>query len=174
MEYRITRRDDYLQHHGVKGQKHGERRYQNPDGSLTPEGREHYGVGDGTGGGSGSGAVSGTSAGGGKQSGSFISRHKKGLAIAGGLLAAGVAAVAISQIAKSNSAKKGQETVKSFLDKDGYDTRGYMFKNHKTGASGYLSPDLYKLHEKSGTLKDVIGDNYDLVRRDVYNAMRRG
>lgn len=37
---------DYLEHHGVKGQKHGVRQYQNPDGSLTPEGREHYGVGD--------------------------------------------------------------------------------------------------------------------------------
>jgi len=32
-----------LYHYGVKGQKHGERRYQNPDGSLTPEGYEHYG-----------------------------------------------------------------------------------------------------------------------------------
>lgn len=37
----------YLAHYGVKGQKHGRRRYQNEDGSLTPEGREHYGVGDG-------------------------------------------------------------------------------------------------------------------------------
>ena len=35
-----------LYHHGVKGQKHGKRRYQNPDGSLTPEGRVHYGVGE--------------------------------------------------------------------------------------------------------------------------------
>lgn len=34
-----------LCHHGVKGQKHGTRRWQNPDGSLTPAGREHYGVG---------------------------------------------------------------------------------------------------------------------------------
>ncbi len=34
-----------LCHHGVKGQKHGHRRWQNPDGSLTPAGREHYGVG---------------------------------------------------------------------------------------------------------------------------------
>ena len=34
-----------LYHHGVKGQKHGKRRYQNPDGSLTPEGRIHYGIG---------------------------------------------------------------------------------------------------------------------------------
>jgi hypothetical protein len=35
----------YLAHHGVKGQKHGERQYQNLDGSLTPLGRKHYGVG---------------------------------------------------------------------------------------------------------------------------------
>lgn len=34
---------DTLYHHGVKGQKWGLRRYQNKDGSLTPEGREHYG-----------------------------------------------------------------------------------------------------------------------------------
>lgn len=34
----ITREDDYLVHHGVKGQKWGVRRYQNEDGSLTAEG----------------------------------------------------------------------------------------------------------------------------------------
>ena len=35
----------YLEHHGVPGQIHGLRRYQNYDGSLTPLGREHYGIG---------------------------------------------------------------------------------------------------------------------------------
>lgn len=35
---------EYISHHGVKGQKWGVRHYQNPDGSLTPEGRRHYGV----------------------------------------------------------------------------------------------------------------------------------
>lgn len=35
----------YLAHHGTKGMKWGERKYQNPDGSLTPLGRVHYGVG---------------------------------------------------------------------------------------------------------------------------------
>lgn len=39
--------NNYLAHHGVKGQKWGERKYQNMDGSLTPEGRRHYGYGDG-------------------------------------------------------------------------------------------------------------------------------
>ena len=35
-----------LAHHGIKDMKWGVRRYQNPDGSLTPEGRRRYGVGD--------------------------------------------------------------------------------------------------------------------------------
>jgi hypothetical protein len=38
---------DTLAHHGVKGQKKGVRQYQYLDGSLTPLGREHYGVGKG-------------------------------------------------------------------------------------------------------------------------------
>lgn len=33
---------DELYHHGIKGQKWGRRRYQNKDGSLTPEGRKRY------------------------------------------------------------------------------------------------------------------------------------
>lgn len=36
-----------LYHWGIKGQRHGYRRFQNLDGSLTPAGRERYGVGDG-------------------------------------------------------------------------------------------------------------------------------
>lgn len=44
-EYYLTK--DELYHHGIKGQKWGQRRWQNEDGSLTPEGREHYGYGNG-------------------------------------------------------------------------------------------------------------------------------
>ena len=33
---------NYLTHYGIKGQKWGIRRYQNPDGSLTSAGRKRY------------------------------------------------------------------------------------------------------------------------------------
>ena len=36
---------NYLAHHGTIGMKWGVRKYQNSDGSLTPEGRKRYGVG---------------------------------------------------------------------------------------------------------------------------------
>lgn len=41
MSYTNTYSEIY--HHGIKGQKWGVRNYQNPDGSLTPLGRQHYG-----------------------------------------------------------------------------------------------------------------------------------
>ena len=40
-----TNHENYLSHHGIKGQKWGVRQYQNTDGSLTPEGRKRYGIG---------------------------------------------------------------------------------------------------------------------------------
>lgn len=49
MEYYIERQkkngeDNYLEHHGIKGQKWGVRRYQNKDGSLTKAGKKKYSV----------------------------------------------------------------------------------------------------------------------------------
>lgn len=40
--------EDYLAHHGIKGQKWGVRRFQNPDGSLTEAGKKKYLTSDGS------------------------------------------------------------------------------------------------------------------------------
>lgn len=43
MEYKITRTSsDELRHYGAKGQKWGQRNYQNKDGTWTPEGQKRY------------------------------------------------------------------------------------------------------------------------------------
>ena len=43
MEYLPSYKDDsFLMHHGIKGQKWGVRRFQNPDGSLTKAGTKRY------------------------------------------------------------------------------------------------------------------------------------
>jgi|GEM_PF-5213497 len=43
-ERRVIYYGDYLYHHGIKGQKHGVRRFQNEDGSWTEAGRARYGA----------------------------------------------------------------------------------------------------------------------------------
>lgn len=46
MEFYTIDSGGELHHWGIKGMKWGRRRYQNKDGSLTPEGRKRYGDGD--------------------------------------------------------------------------------------------------------------------------------
>ena len=43
----INYEEEYLAHHGTKGQRWGVRRFQNSDGSLTAAGKMRYSVGNG-------------------------------------------------------------------------------------------------------------------------------
>lgn len=43
MDYAIVYSENYLAHHGIKGQRWGVRRFENADGTLTPAGKERYG-----------------------------------------------------------------------------------------------------------------------------------
>ena len=42
LNYIIYRDSDHLEHHGILGQKWGIRRFQNPDGTLTEDGKKRY------------------------------------------------------------------------------------------------------------------------------------
>lgn len=44
LQHGLPYAEDYIYHHGVKGMHWGIRRYQNPDGSLTAEGKARYGT----------------------------------------------------------------------------------------------------------------------------------
>lgn len=146
MEYLVTRSDNYLQHHGIKGQKHGVRRFQNEDGSLTAEGRDRYGIGEGYPNGS---QGTGSQQSGAKQ-GSFVSRHKKGLAIAGGLLAAGLAGAAIYQLSKNRNTQKGAETVSEILKPTPKPQDSGVDFVLKDGTRGHYSTEYMNFRRKNG------------------------
>lgn len=43
-KFLVISEEDYIAHHGIKGQRWGVRRYQNSDGTLTAAGRQRYGL----------------------------------------------------------------------------------------------------------------------------------
>ncbi len=95
---------EYLAHHGIKGQKWGIRRFQNPDGTRTEAGKKRY-------------DTSGTSEASNK---SWVSDHKKELMIAGGIALAVVGAAAcggykLNEVAISSLQQKDLALASSYV-----------------------------------------------------------
>lgn len=81
----------YIAHHGIKGQKWGIRRYQNPDGTLTDEGRRRYGFGKGA-----DSMVTENTKSRIKQGVKLGAKIGAGMGVVGGAVSAGVAITALS------------------------------------------------------------------------------
>ena len=169
MDFIVTRveQNNELQHFGIKGQKHGIRRYQNEDGSLTAEGRQHYGhqdlwenkqmykrgtitkdeykarkkelktMKDGT-------KEFMTS----RRDREFQARHEKGYKRTMAVLTGSMGALSGYMIAKSKGASKGQAAAAAVLGASALGTLGYGAQKYNNHVNREMLKD-YK-HTKRG------------------------
>lgn len=162
-DYRAYIEYDYnsIYHHGIKGMKWGIRRYQNPDGTLTPEGRKRYFNPDG----------SLTKAGKRELKRRYNVRNSIGIA-AGGALGTAIAgnvgkiaasrttkrdAAAIEELKKWNPERKMYEFVKP--------TGKYDFVKYKNEGSGTNSKSLNTIRKFfTGDLEDGSNNIKSVVR----------
>lgn len=191
---------DELYHHGIKGQKWGIRRYQNPDGSLTPAGIARYGTVEnlnkellkegrkedsrsykynksGESGWKGLGRAIKA-----KASGIDKNKIKKGLIIGGSIAAAGLAAYGgykLSNAIKDNQNMDGfdayEKVRKALGGEDGYDPNGIVtiIKGDKGDITSYYSPDYAKqLIREHGSLPGSHAKNYSAMTKAMYDHMQ--
>ena len=95
-------KEDELYHHGIKGQKWGVRRFQNPDGTLTAAGRKRYTDENGRGDSSGNGRKRG-----------LTDRQKKAIKV-GAAIAGTTAVAALAAYAGSKYVKEAKEVAAAF------------------------------------------------------------
>lgn len=131
--YEILREDD-LMHHGIKGQKWGQRRFQNEDGTWTAAGKERYGDDGSTGGNRGSFGGRANSAANTKNTPEAKARAEKlkkaakiGAAIAGTALVA-YGAYKLNKVLNDNTSKHYKELADHYYDRWG---------QHTIAAEGY-------------------------------------
>ncbi|MBO7450609.1 MAG: hypothetical protein J6U54_09585 [Clostridiales bacterium] len=153
---------DYLSHHGIKGQKWGTRRYQNSDGSLTAEGRAHYGYGEGR---KGSGEKSGSKEK--KDHKKLKTALKVGAAVAGTALAA-YGGYKLSQHIKGKAMddilEKGRSKFESLVDEmNKYDAESELLKrtslNYKQGSKEreWLAKESWAFRAQSSAAAERAG-----------------
>ena len=138
---------DYLAHHGIKGQKWGVRRFQNPDGTRTEAGKKRYNSGN---------SKRGSSV------GSWAKAHKKELMIAGGVALTAVGtAVAVKygnapfDVSAMTAANKAAiKAGKNYVKYDAKNSRDTL-KAAAKGLHKMSDKDLYALKDRLETEKKV-------------------
>ena len=159
----MNKNHNYLVHYGVKGQKWGVRQYQNLDGSLTPLGREHYGVGQGR-----------------KKTKSIEDAKKDGLAAVGmfigiklALVAATAGVIAIGAKLANNSAKKFNKRLHEEIESDPIDKKtGLHLKSREYTRDEDIKAVNPRFREWSS--KDSGANNNCMLCTMTYDLRRRG
>lgn len=123
--YRFNGNPDELMHYRTKGSKNGIRLYQYKDGSLTPAGREHYGVGKPRGeGGSDESAKR-------RSLGQVIKDHKTAKKRAENLAKARAAKAAKKQAAEEEAKKKAEQEAAEAKEREEIQKKGDAFYAEK-------------------------------------------
>lgn len=179
--YSFMRESD-IQHHGIKGQKWGIRRFQNEDGTWTAAGRERYGDSDGNGHG-GSSKSSGST----KKTGGMSDQTKARLKTAAkvGAVVAGTAlatygayklnGLAVENLKAGDRYLAGQKTAMANMHLNNYLTQMNEYYNAKgpQPITNSTNPELYSKLQKMTKSADAAARRYTKASGEADKLMAR-